>query len=202
MTYPNGFVLQSESITIILLCKYGRGIDHIINYPIFLLYLVCYLVCLLVTPHYNSCRQGILRTFLLHFLPNQKVISGRGHIHIGSHTIEPSYSPCGSSHPSQAFQWLLSNLSLFHCLSCPTTSSLLSYDISYGSLTPFRSRMCETWQRLWSQTDLNLDLILLPPTVWTWANVKVSQNGELVPLVNSWFLIPLVSSSVSFYWWC
>lgn len=80
MTYPNGFVLQVESKTIILLCKYGRGIDHVIKYPIFLLYLVCYLVCLLLNSHYNSHRHGILRTFLLHFLPNQKVISGRGHI--------------------------------------------------------------------------------------------------------------------------
>lgn len=126
MIYPNGFVLQGESKTIILLCKYGWGIDHVINYPIFLLYLVCYLVCLLVNPHYNSCRQGILRTFLLHFLPNQKVISGRGHIRKPYHwAIEPSYSPCGSSHLSQAFQWLLSNLSLSHCLFCPTISLLI-----------------------------------------------------------------------------
>lgn len=155
-----------------------------------MLYLACYLVCLLVNPHYKEFSGHSFCISLQ--IRKSSVEEGT----LGNHTIEPSYSPCGSSHLSQVFQGLLSNLSLFHCLSCPTTSSLLSYDTSCGSLTPFSSRMCETWQRLWSQTDLNLNLVLLPSTVWTWANVNVSQSGELVPLVNPWFLIPLVNFSV------
>lgn len=138
MIYPNGFVFQGESKTIILLCKYERGIDHVINYPIFLLYLACYLVCLLVNPHYKEFSGHSFCISLQ--IRKSSVEEGT----LGNHTIEPSYSPCGSSHLSQVFQGLLSNLSLFHCLSCPTTSSLLSYDTSCGSLTPFSSRMCET----------------------------------------------------------
>lgn len=115
LIYPNGFVLEGENNPIIVPCKYGWAIDHVINYPSVLLCLVCYSMCLLVNPHYKSVHCVIGKEFSGYsFCISFKIrkssgngFFGRELLHIpGTHPTVPPFSPCGRSLLCQAFQRL------------------------------------------------------------------------------------------------